>query len=104
MNASTLPLFLGLFAVWGVLVALKAINAVRSGQAYTFSMWDGGLLRAGKRLTPLGAKLKAISGGTIGLGCIVMLGRVAPLQPTIYVLMAAAIGGIVADLALTASD
>ncbi len=40
------------FVVWGAAVAYKAWNSLSTGDPYVFSIWDGGMLRAGKRAEP----------------------------------------------------
>ena len=104
MKGQQLQIFLAVFAAWGVFVALKAVNSLRTNQPYTFSMLDGGLLRTGKRLTRRGAQAKAVTGGSLGLGCIAVLAGAAPPLPTMYVLMVIAIVGLVVDLSLTDSS
>lgn len=83
--------------VWGVLVALKAISALRTNEAYVFSMWDGGMLRAGKRLSKMGMQIKVAVGVLMAAGCIALLARVVPLTTASYALMFVALLSIVSD-------
>src|SRR5258706_13279196 len=58
MSPEMIRVLLGVFGVWGVAVAIKAMTALNKREPYTFSMWDGGMLRAGKRLNRVGTQIK----------------------------------------------
>jgi len=51
----------GVMVVWTVAVIIKAGTALQRGTPYVFSMWDGGAMRAGKKLTRLGTHMKIAS-------------------------------------------
>lgn len=104
MRGEQLPLLLGVFAIWGVLVAIKAITCATTGKRYVFSMLDGGLLRAGKRLSARGALAKAVTASGMALGCVLLLAHALPLRPWMYVVMAFAIASVVCDFIFDDSD
>ena len=85
------------FAVWGVLVALKAINALRTGDDYVFGMWDGGLIRVGKRLNKMGKQIKVATGAIMSGGCIGLLTGITPFMTTCYVIMFVGVMSFVSD-------
>ena len=101
MSPETYRVLCGVFAVWGIAVAWKAFTAVRNGTPYVFSVWDGGMLRAGKSLTPTGARVKAVIGVAVAIGCLLVAARVA-LPATYYAVVVVLIASVVSDLALTA--
>jgi hypothetical protein len=98
MTPETLQLLAIVFTVWGIAVAAKAINALRTGIPYTFSLWDGGLLRAGKTLNRLGMQIKVVVGVLMALGCIVLLTHALPLATTAYTMMFVAVLSLVSDM------
>jgi hypothetical protein len=98
MSGETLQIFLAAFGVWGVLSAIKAVRAATTGVPYVFGMWDGGLLRVGKRLSLTGARLKIVTTGTLGIGCFLLLARAIPFETGKVVTIVAAIASVVADL------
>ncbi len=52
MSPEVISVMMAVFAVWGVAVAFKAIQALTRREPYVFSIWDGGMLRAGRALEP----------------------------------------------------
>ena len=98
MTPETLQLVAVVFTVWGIAVAAKAINALRTGNPYTFSMWDGGMLRAGKKLNRLGMQIKVVVGVLMAAGCIALLTHALPLQTTAYAMMFVALLSVVSDM------
>jgi hypothetical protein len=101
MSPETFRVFCGVFALWGLAVALKAFAAIRADKPYTFSMWDGGMLRAGKRLSPLGTKVKAGNAVLITIGCILVAGRLGSLS-MVYGFIGILVVSVVCDLIFTA--
>jgi hypothetical protein len=101
MSPETFRVLCGLFALWGLAVAVKAATAVRGGTPYVFSFWDGGMIRAGKSLSPLGARVKVVIGVAIAIGCVLVTARVG-LPATYYGLLAVLIASVVSDFALAA--
>jgi len=85
------------FVVWGAAVAIKAINALRSGEAYVFGMWDGGMIRVGKRLTKLGMQIKVVVGALMSLGCIALLTGIVPMLSAAYAIIFVSVLSIVSD-------
>lgn len=83
--------------VWGILVALKALKALRANEAYVFSMWDGGMLRVGKRLNKMGMQIKVVVGVLMAAGCVALLARAVPLTTASYALMFVALLSLVSD-------
>ena len=100
MTPEMLQVFFAVFAVWGILVALKAAKAVRGTEPYTFSMWDGGMMRVGKSLTRSGAWFKLVAGACIGAGCVASLGHVFPPNTGGYVVAFFAVLSVSADFVL----
>jgi hypothetical protein len=90
--------------VWGALIAIKAIRALRSGEPYTFSMWDGGLIRAGKRLTKFGAQIKVVVGILMSAGAIAQLSGLVPVTTRAYVVMFVALLSVVSDFVVVERD
>ena len=70
MTPEMLQVMAVVFTVWGTCVALKALNALRTNQPYVFGMWDGGMLRAGKKLNRMGMQIKLVVGIGMAAGCI----------------------------------
>jgi hypothetical protein len=97
MSAEMFQVFVAAFAGWGIAVAIKAIQALRTNQPYVFGMWDGGLLRAGKRLSHRGKQIKVAVGILMALGCIALVTGLVPWKTVTYALMAVAIASIVSD-------
>jgi hypothetical protein len=91
-------------AVWGTLVATKAVRALRSNEPYTFSMWDGGLLRAGKRLTRLGAQIKVAVGVLMAAGAIAQLTGLVPVTTGAYAVMFVALISLISDFVAVERD
>jgi hypothetical protein len=102
MSPETFRVLCGVFALWSLALTLKSMAAIRAGKPYTFSMWDGGALRAGKSLTPFGTKLKAVNGLLITIGCILTATMIFTLT-LMYVFIGIMVGSIVCDLIFTAS-
>ena len=98
MTPETLQLVALVFTAWGIAVAAKAVNALRTGKPYTFSMWDGGMLRAGKTLNRLGMQIKVVVGVLMAAGCIALLTHAFPLQTTAYAMMFVGLLSIVSDM------
>lgn len=76
MSSDFQPVLYVAFLLWGLAVAYKAWSALSKKETYTFSFWDGGLLRDGRRLTPLGAKIRLGAGLAISGWCAVLLAGV----------------------------
>ena len=85
------------FVVWGAAVAIKAFNALRTGGDYVFSIWDGGMMRAGKRLNKMGKQIKVVVGIAMSLGCVALLTHTVPVQTATYAIMFFAVLSIVSD-------
>jgi len=85
------------FSVWGIAVAIKAFNALRTDSAYVFGMWDGGMLRAGKRLNKLGKQIKIVVGLMMAGGCIAAATSTLPRTSVFYFTVFAAILSVVSD-------
>src|SRR5262245_51068628 len=85
------------FTVWGLGVAFKAINALRTNEPYVFSMWDGGMLRAGKRLNKMGMQIKVVVGVLMAAGCIALLTDLVPRTTASYAVTFVAILSIASD-------
>jgi hypothetical protein len=85
------------FTVWGAAVAFKAINALRSGEAYVFGMWDGGMLRAGKRLNKMGMQIKVVVGAAMSIACLGLVTGAIPMETGCYVVMFIGVLSIVSD-------
>ena len=89
------------FVVWGVACATKAVLAIRADRGHTFGMWDGGMLRVGKTLTPLGTRLKIATGSLMALTCVIA--GALPFSTGVTVLcIVAAVASVACDLATTA--
>jgi hypothetical protein len=85
------------FTVWGAAVAFKALNALRSGEGYVFGMWDGGMLRAGKRLNKMGMQIKVVVGAAMSVACLGLVTGIIPLQTGCYVVMFVGVLSVVSD-------
>ena len=101
MSPETLQILAIVFVAWGIAVALKAVNALRSGQAYEFAMWDGGMLRVGKRLTKLGMQIKVVVGVLMAFGCFALVTHILPLQTAAWGVVFVSIMSVVSDLVTT---
>jgi len=99
MSPEVLHVVLIVFSVWGVAVAFKAWRALSGDEPYTFSFWDGGLARSGRRLTPTGAKVKLAAGLAISAFCVITLAGVLIGQVTYYVFLGLMILSIISDFA-----
>lgn len=89
--------FVVVFSVWGIAVALKAIHSLRTGNPYVFSMWDGGMIRAGKRLNKLGTQIKVVVGAVMAGGCIATFTKAVPIGTASYVIIFIAVLSLVSD-------
>jgi hypothetical protein len=96
-----MSIIFAVFSVWGAAVVVKAANALREGRAYTFSMWDGGMLRAGKTLSRTGTQIKIVTGALLSLGCVGQMTGLLRYPMGAYVVMAAAVASILSDLMTT---
>jgi hypothetical protein len=92
------------FTVWGAAVAIKAIGALRSGEGYVFGMWDGGMLRVGKRLNKMGMQIKIVVGAAMCLACLGLVTGMIPLQTGSSVVMFVAVLSIVSDFVTATND
>jgi hypothetical protein len=97
MSLESARILVVVLSVWGILVAIKAANVLRTGNSYTFSMWDGGMLRAGKRLTRMGAQIKLVVGAAMAVGCLLAATDVIPWRTGGYVLIFVAVLSLCAD-------
>jgi hypothetical protein len=89
------------FAAWIALVMVKAIRALGPDKIYTFSMWDGGMIRAGKSLTRLGTKVKVVTASLLCASSVAFASGV--LLPTMWPLViGAAVASVVCDFAFAA--
>lgn len=95
-------IFTFIAVVWGIALALKAANALRTGEPYVFSMWDGGLWRVGKQLTPGGTKIKIVVGVTMSGVAAAMLLGLLPATIAFVLVIGAVVLSIVSD-AMSAS-
>ncbi len=99
MSPEMIRVLLGVFGVWGVAVAIKAMTALNKREPYTFSMWDGGMLRAGKRLNRLGTQIKLFVGIAIAGACVVVAGGIYYSQPMWLAVLGIAVVGLISDFA-----
>src|SRR5512135_3368697 len=102
MTPETFRILVIVMSVWGILIAIKAANVLRSDGTYTFSMWDGGMLRAGKQLTKLGAQIKLAVGALMALGCILVFSQTVPVREGSYALIFVAILSLISDFVTVA--
>ncbi|HEV7555925.1 MAG TPA: hypothetical protein VGO00_10740 [Kofleriaceae bacterium] len=100
MSPELLRILFVAFGVWAIAVVFKAVIAVSSKQTYTFSMWDGGMIRAGKSLSRTGAIVKIVTASALALSALALIGGVLPLPGASYVVIAIAIASITCDFAL----
>jgi hypothetical protein len=103
MTPEMLMVFGVVFAVWGAAVAMKALKSLRSSEPYVFGMWDGGMLRAGKRLSKVGCQIKIAVGALMSAGCIALVTKAVAVQSAAYFVMAVAIVSIISDFATAES-
>lgn len=103
MTSDMLQMLVAGFSVWGIAVALKAFHALRTNRPYKFGIWDGGMIRVGKRLNTRGKQIKVVVGILMSLGCIALLGGLVPLRIGGYALMIVATVSIVSDFTTTES-
>jgi hypothetical protein len=94
--------FFGAFFVWSILVARKAASALWGNKPYTFSRWDGGMLREGVTLSKLGAELKLVAAIVMAMSC--GLGAIEPAlaRQLAYVAIPVSVVTVVLDFVLTA--
>jgi hypothetical protein len=97
MSPEGLKVMAVLFTVWGIAVALKAINCLRTNETYVFSMWDGGMIRMGRRLNKMGMQIKAVVGVLMAAGCIALFTELLPLQTAAYALAFVGVLSLVSD-------
>jgi len=95
--------FMGVCIVWGGAVAFKGLLAVRTGEPYVFSVWDGGILRVGKHLSPLGARIKIGVGVSMALAALLLVTGIVPFMVGGGVVIAAALVSVGSDF-VHASD
>jgi hypothetical protein len=97
MSPEGLQIMAVVFSVWGIAVALKAINCLRSNEPYVFSMWDGGMIRAGRRLNRMGMQIKAVVGVLMAAGCIALFTGALPLTTAAYAIAFVSVLSLVSD-------
>lgn len=88
-----------LAVVWGLAVAGKALRALSTGEPYVFSYWDGGVLRRGKALTIVGARIKLGVGLVLPAITALLFARVLPYVAGVVVLLAVVVVSIGSDIA-----
>ncbi|HET9622995.1 MAG TPA: hypothetical protein VFP84_16600 [Kofleriaceae bacterium] len=88
-----------LLSVWGVATVIKALIALRTDRPYTFSMWDGGFLRAGKSITRRGAQMRFVIGLAFIVACTTWLVGLMPTEVGFSVFAMLAMVSIVASFA-----
>jgi hypothetical protein len=86
------------FAVWGALVAWKAVKALRTNEEYRFGMWDGGMLREGKHLNRVGTFVKLATAILIMAWCAIGLAGIMVTGDTFIVFIGILIASVVSDL------
>jgi hypothetical protein len=86
-------------SVWGVATVIKALLALRSGKPYTFSMWDGGFLRAGKSISRRGAQMRVAIGIAFSIATLSWVVGLMPTQVGFSVFVTLAMVSIVASFA-----
>ena len=91
------PAFVVAFSVWGLLIALKGIKVLRANESYTFSMWDGGMLRAGKRLNRMGTSIKIVVGAAMAIGGLLSIAHAVPWRTGMYALVFACVLSLASD-------
>jgi hypothetical protein len=104
MSPETLQVMVGLFALWGVAVAVKAFLALRGNKPYVFGIWDGGMIRAGKRLNRTGKQIKVGVGIAMFVGCGGMAAHVIPYKTAFGIVLATAVISIISDFSTAEPD
>lgn len=84
---------------WGLAVAGKALRALGTGEPYVFGYWDGGVLRRGKALTTVGARIKLGVGLVLPAITALLVARVLPYVAGVVVLLAVLVVSIGSDIA-----
>lgn len=97
MSPEAYRIFVAVFTVWGVAVAIKAVRSLQTGQPYVFALWDGGMIRMGKQLSRFGVQIKVVVGVLMGAGCAALFAGVLPLQTGSYALVFVAMVSFVSD-------
>lgn len=97
MTPEMLQVAFAVFTVWGALVAWKALKALRTREEYQFRMWDGGMLRAGKRLNRTGTIVKLGTALLIVTGCVLGLTGNFAIGNGYVVFVVLIIAGVVSD-------
>jgi hypothetical protein len=97
MSPQVMQVMMVLFTVWGAAVAIKAANALRTGEPYVFGIWDGGMIRAGKSLNKMGKQIKLVVGIGMAASCAAMAAHAIPLDTAFYLTAFIAILSIVSD-------
>jgi hypothetical protein len=97
MTPDTFPIFVAIFSVWGLLVALKGATALRGSDGYTFSIWDGGMLRAGKRLNRMGTIIKVVVGAVMALGGLLSIAHAVSWRDGMYALIFVCVLSLASD-------
>jgi len=103
MSPEMLQVMAVVFSVWGIAVAIKAANALRTNEPYVFGLWDGGMIRAGKRLNKMGKQIKLVVGIAMAASCIALFTHLVPVTTAAGVLAFFAILSIVSDFATAES-
>ena len=99
MSPEMLQVIMVVFTVWGLAVAFKAYTALSKHEAYTFSFWDGGLARSGRRLNPMGTKIKLAAGLLITGWCVITLARIYVGQTGYFIFLGLVALSIISDFA-----
>jgi hypothetical protein len=99
MSPEMMQVFAVVFTAWGVAVAIKAINCLRTNEAYVFGLWDGGMIRQGKRLNRMGTQIKVVVGAAMAAGCAAMFTGMLPINTAVYVVGFVAVLSLVSDFA-----
>ena len=99
MSIEMVQVLMVVMSVWGVAMVAKAIHALRTDRPYTFAMWDGGLLRAGRSLNRRGAQLRVFVGGAMTLSCLGWVTGVMPTQVAFSASIMIALASIISSFA-----
>jgi energy-converting hydrogenase Eha subunit H len=99
MSPEMIRVLLGAFSIWGIAVAFKAMTALNKREPYTFSMWDGGMMRAGRRLNRLGTQIKLFVGIALAAACIVVAAGIYYSQTMWLAVLGIAVVGLISDFA-----
>ena len=97
MSPEGLQIMAVVFTVWGIAVAVKAANCLRANESYVFGMWDGGMLRAGKRLNKMGMQIKLVVGIGMAVGCFALFTGLLPLTTAAYTVAFVGLLSVVSD-------